>query len=196
VGRPSVQKQRQAETLDAFERCVARYGVDGATLEKISEEAGLARALIRHHVGNREDMLNSMVTRFLNLTQQSTDQYFTSLPENNRLPTLLKTLFDERYTNLHQLRVVNALMVAASERPELANQLKNWVEQFIQLLTREVKRSYPRCKPKQLNAVATGIAGIYFNIDSLCALGDVKTIRKNSQYAVQLLLSTIDSDAK
>ena len=32
--RPSLKAQRSEEILDAYERCVARYGVEGATLEK------------------------------------------------------------------------------------------------------------------------------------------------------------------
>ena len=36
--RPSVKAERTEEILDAFERCVARYGVEGSTLERIAEQ--------------------------------------------------------------------------------------------------------------------------------------------------------------
>ena len=50
-------RRRRQEYLDAFEKCVARYGIEGATLAKIAEIAGLARPLVRHNVGNRDTYL-------------------------------------------------------------------------------------------------------------------------------------------
>ena len=38
MGRPSVTEQRRNEILDAFVRCVGRYGLDGATLERLATE--------------------------------------------------------------------------------------------------------------------------------------------------------------
>ena len=43
MARPIVKDQRRAEILDAFEACVARYGVEGATLAKTAEQAGLGQ---------------------------------------------------------------------------------------------------------------------------------------------------------
>ena len=69
--RPSLKLQRSEEILDAFERCVARYGIEGTTLEKTAEEAGLQRSLLRHNVGNRDDLLNSLVNRFISESRDS-----------------------------------------------------------------------------------------------------------------------------
>ena len=43
MGRPSIKAERREQILDAYETCVARFGVGGASLEKIAETAGLAR---------------------------------------------------------------------------------------------------------------------------------------------------------
>ena len=56
VGRPSNRDDRYEQIMQALIRCVARYGVEGASLAQIAEEAGLKRPLVRHHLGNREDM--------------------------------------------------------------------------------------------------------------------------------------------
>ena len=58
MARPSVKEERREQILTAYEQCVARYGVEGATLDKVAEEAGLARPLIRHNIGNREEGSN------------------------------------------------------------------------------------------------------------------------------------------
>ena len=38
MGRPSLTEVRTVEILDAFERCVARYGLEGSSLERIAED--------------------------------------------------------------------------------------------------------------------------------------------------------------
>ena len=43
MARPSVKDERTEAILAAFERCVARHGVEGATLQRTADEAGLAR---------------------------------------------------------------------------------------------------------------------------------------------------------
>ena len=53
MGRPDLTEVRTAEILDAFERCVARFGLEGSSLERDAEEAGMKRSILRHYIGNR-----------------------------------------------------------------------------------------------------------------------------------------------
>ncbi|MGI9303924.1 MAG: TetR family transcriptional regulator, partial [Gammaproteobacteria bacterium] len=55
--RPSLKTQRTGEILDAFQRCIVKYGMQGASLERISEEADMGRTILRHYVGNRDDLI-------------------------------------------------------------------------------------------------------------------------------------------
>lgn len=48
---------RRPQILDAFAACVARYGIDGSTLDRVAEEAGVTRALVRHYLGNRDEVV-------------------------------------------------------------------------------------------------------------------------------------------
>ena len=41
MGRPNLTEVRTSEILDAFERCVARFGLEGSSLERVAEEAGI-----------------------------------------------------------------------------------------------------------------------------------------------------------
>jgi AcrR family transcriptional regulator len=62
AGRPSNRDERYAQVMQALVRCVARFGLEGASLTQIAAEAGLSRPLIRHHLGNREDMIAALQT--------------------------------------------------------------------------------------------------------------------------------------
>ena len=76
MARPSVKAKRTEEILQAYEHCIALYGVEGATLQKIAEVAGIARPLLRHHVGNSDDLLNMALKRFIERSDAMTKAAF------------------------------------------------------------------------------------------------------------------------
>ena len=94
MGRPSIKEKRSAEILDAFGRCVARYGVEGSTLERIANEAGVKRTLLRHYIGNRDELIEALGQRIEQDFLHRTRAIFDALPESRRVETLLDTLFD------------------------------------------------------------------------------------------------------
>lgn len=174
MGRPSKKAERAELILDAFERCVARYGVDGATLEKIAEESGLARPLIRHNVGNKDELLNSLVTRYLTQSDELTQQLIDAVPHElegtAKAKQLIEILFDPQYSDGHVVRVASALIMAGSTRPELAAQMQRWTHDFIAKIAVELAAAYPTAKLEAVQATAAGVSGIYFNVEALTPL--------------------------
>ena len=65
MGRKSMALERREEILAAFERCIINYGLDGATLERIANEAGVQRSIIRHYIGNRDAVVTALVERVM-----------------------------------------------------------------------------------------------------------------------------------
>ncbi len=186
--RPSKKDERTAEILDAYGRCIARHGVDGTTLEMTAEEAGLARALIRHNVGNKDDILDAFVNRFLEQASRDTATLFDALPEKPRIDTLIDWLFDQRYSNASSVRVSNALFAAATDRPALARELSAWTSAFSNRIGDELRRASPTTDESRIAAAATGIVAIYFNYDSMSQLGRAGPLRKNSTVAARMLV--------
>ncbi|NJM06754.1 TetR/AcrR family transcriptional regulator [Candidatus Gracilibacteria bacterium] len=62
MGRKSLAEERREDILAAFERCIARYGID-VPLEQIADEAGVKRSLIRHYLGNRDELVEQVIER-------------------------------------------------------------------------------------------------------------------------------------
>lgn len=191
MGRPSVTAQRVEEILDAFEVCVARFGVEGATLEHVAQEAGLARALIRHHVGNKDELLTAMVQRFITRSDAITAAFFSGLPASDRADALVHGLFDARYNDPHLTKVVTALTLASSEHPELAGVMGRWTARFLGAIEAELTSAYPGATPTRVLAAAAGITGIYFNVDSLDALENSAALRASSLEAALMLLEAL-----
>jgi len=193
VPRPSVQKERKGEILDAFERCIIKYGVEGAGLQKIADEAGLARPLIRHHVGNREDLLEELVERFISRSDEIVAEMGRSMPESGRADFLLELLFAPEYQTSDQATLLyQALLVAAQTRPELRKRLDKWNRDFLKLMETELARQYPGADSAAVAEVALGIVSLYYNADSMTALGQGTEILAISLRASQRLLATLD----
>lgn len=57
MGRPSVQVERQEQIMQAAARSVAANGLATLTLDKIAREAGMSRGHVRHHAGNRDELI-------------------------------------------------------------------------------------------------------------------------------------------
>jgi len=191
MGRPRVTEQRAEEILDAFEICVAHYGVEGATLERLAEQAGLARALIRHHIGNRDELVTAFVDRFIRTASEASQVAFEQLPPKNKSDVLVAGFFDPELSDPHRMRVISALLIAMTDRPELSKKLRVWTLEFIASLAEVLHSEFPARSTAKVKAVATGIAGLYFNVDTFAAIGDMKEFRHSSYEAALLLLETL-----
>ncbi|NKB45738.1 MAG: TetR/AcrR family transcriptional regulator [Alphaproteobacteria bacterium] len=191
MARPSKKDQRRAEILAAFETCVARYGVEGATLERVAEEAGLARALIRHNVGNRDDVLSAFVETFLNRSTHEVDEMISELPDTKQIDTLIDWLFDPAYSDPKVVVIYEALTTAAANDADLAKKLRKWAREFVAAINALLAKNHPRAKTKDLDAVAAGLTGIYFNVESMTLLGRMSDLREASKAAAIRLVQTL-----
>ena len=191
--RPSVKAERTEEILDAFERCIARFGVEGATLERIAEEAGLRRSLLRHYVGNKDDLLSALVDRFVARSKERNASFFNMLPNTQRAETMIEYLFDIEHMDSQIVLVSAALIAAAPEYPKLKPHLRHWVEDFVQNVHEELVQAFPKASKEACEDVAAGIVGIYFNVDSLTPLGRLTALHLSSKRAALRLLETLET---
>ena len=190
--RPSLKAKRTEEILDALEVCVIRDGVNGATLEKIADEANMRRSLLRHNIGNREQLIEAFLDRFFNNSNQEIDLMFAHLPEENRVEVLLDFLFDEKYANGQLSLLTMALTSAAVTDESINRRLGEWNAHFIELIASELHKSFKCSSLEDCHIVATGLVGIYFNSESLSVFNGLKNIRDDSKAAAKHLISTLN----
>ena len=192
MARPEIKDTRRAQILDAFEVCVAKYGVEGATLAKTAEQAGLARPLVRHNVGNREELISALVDRFLERSQDKMQTFVVALPANDTARHAVEWLFDPRYADTQLMQVAYALITFSADNAEMAEKMQAWVGDFAERFTRLIADDYPQADPARITAVANGIMGIYFNVESLSVLGGSDTLSEPSKQAAMMLLDALD----
>jgi AcrR family transcriptional regulator len=187
--RPSLKSERTAEILDAFEACVARFGLDGSTLQKISEEAGIGRPMLRHYLGNREEMVKKLLDHVLGKFACMTDEISPVLPKRNRVTALLDLLFDFKGHSPQNAAVFQALIAASDRFPETKGKLLNFVFQFENMIVAEIATEWPKADAQACQIAATGIAAIYFNSDALFPLDPPAHWRANQRLAAQFLVN-------
>ncbi len=173
--RTSLKEIRSEEILTAFADCIVRFGLNGATQDRIAEAAGVKRTILRHYLGNRDDMIQALLNHVAQQFMADTNELIASLPNEDRVCALLKLLFDYEYAQQDNYAlVIQALTNVSEQYPEINEKLMKIVDYFVEVLTRELQQAYPIAQENDLFEVAIGIMGIYFSIDSLVPL-DVPT---------------------
>ncbi|MCJ1960472.1 TetR/AcrR family transcriptional regulator [Novosphingobium mangrovi (ex Hu et al. 2023)] len=51
--------ERRQSLMEATLTCVARHGLDGTTVRRITEEAGVTPGLVRHYFGSKEELIKN-----------------------------------------------------------------------------------------------------------------------------------------
>jgi len=97
VGRPSVAAERRQQVLSAFERCVARAGFAGTSLEDVAAEAGLARGHVRHYLGNRHDQVVALGEWVNAADQEDFAEVREASDGQARVDAVLRYLFDPSF---------------------------------------------------------------------------------------------------
>ena len=196
MARPSVREERAEEILDAFERCIVSYGVEGASLQRIADEAGLARGLLRHHLGNREDLIAALAARFVRNSEAELAAFLAGLPARGRLAALVEQLFDPAYASqAREIQVAEALITAAQSRPELRAVMLAWYRGFEAALAGELRAACPDAPEEKVLEVATALTGLYLSIDSLTPLGPLDDVWARSRAAALGLVAGLDGAA-
>jgi len=188
MARPSIKEKRTQEILQAYEVCIARYGVAGTTLHRVAEEAGLARALIRHNVGNSDELLLAAARNFVLRSKSSIDEWLKDLPsDSSRIEKMFENLFFKKPKSSIDVLVAEALIAAAQTIPELQQLMEEWFANFKASIEKELTVAFPENSQEDIEVVAIGVVGIYYNFASLFSLKITKLQIHSYQSTIRLI---------
>lgn len=188
--RPSLKSQRRAEILDAYVRCVARHGLDGATQDRIAAEAGVARPLLRHNLGNREDMVMALVDHVAAEFDALTQNLFASDLSSTEI---IEVMFAaDRNVDPSLVLAFQALIAAAGERESLREPLLACTGRFIDHLVDLIAREAPNAPPQHRRAIATGVVAIYSSYEAMAPLAPDQDWRTEHRAAALALAQSLE----
>lgn len=194
MGRPDLTAVRTAEILDAFEQCVARFGLEGSSLERVAEEAGMKRSILRHYVGNREDLVQALADRVVSKFRRRFDEFRESISESSQPAQLLEFFFPKQpLESTESILVVEALIAASGEYPAVQTLMLGYIDDLVSGTASELQTAFPESGRTRCWEVAYGVVSICFNQESLSPLGLSPRYLRSARNCSKLLLESLES---
>ena len=197
MGRRSLAVQRKQEILEAFGRCVARFGLEGSSLEKIAEEAGVRRSILRHYIGNRDELIVQLAEKVVSEYQELNREFFSKLPSKNQGQALVNFLLPSKpIGTTDQLLIIEALIGASPNYSSVRKCVFEYVDDFIQLVSNQLKLIAPKSSTSKRWQVAYALVCISFNQESLQPLVLPPKYLKAARKTAKLLITALVENPK
>lgn len=162
MGRKSLKTERVGEILDAFERCVESKGLQASTLDDIAEEAGMARRMIRHYVGNRKEVIDAGVERIIGKFEDSVQQSMAQAPADKRFDAAFDYIFSEAFNSVPATRLVAALLPVSLYDSDIQASIKSIYDAFHLGLKHELAVLKPGAHEQAVEQAAYSIMCLAF----------------------------------
>lgn len=191
MGRKSLAETRRDEILAAFERCVVKYGLD-VPLEQIADEAGVKRSIIRHYVGNRDELVDALIERIATNYPQQFRAAADGIPASAMVTQTLDYLFrvDPAYNDWDV--VILAVLISAKERyPSAKQRLGRMFEEFVTMLAEDIALTYPAASRERCQHIAYTIFCLSMMNESLMWIGLDPAYNRVARQSAELLLRTL-----
>lgn len=202
--RPSMAAQRKEEILDALEACILQDSLETTSLEKLAEQAQMKRSILRHYIGNRDDIIVALSERYLNAYDEQWQATIACLPhsnvspnsadspalacENTRLLTLIDILFGERdQFYINKSIIADAIYAQAKRLTAVREHQQKSLNQSIEIISMELMKAQPNASSHKVDLVARGIMASYLHSESLLPLGYQEEIKKLKEVSLLLL---------
>eukprot|EP00439_Symbiodinium_sp_Y106_P088808 s1_g1344.t1 len=140
MARAKIEDERKEQILAAFEVCVIREGLAKTTLQKVADEAGLPRSLVRYFVGNRASMVDLLIKRMIERGEAILADA-QAAGKANTLFDLLDKMFSETFSDETSNNVVGELWYLAERdvtiRTRLADMYGRITDALVAQMTTE-----------------------------------------------------------
>ncbi|KZN43577.1 hypothetical protein N474_20155 [Pseudoalteromonas luteoviolacea CPMOR-2] len=192
MARPSMAAQRKEEILDALETCILKYGIQATSLENIAETAGVKRTILRHYIGNRDDIICALSTRLKEKYSQQWQQLLPWLPSKNQVESLIDALFTiGSKEQINNTIVGEAIFSEAKRLPPIKADQEQIMAEFIDIVSGILKAQYPQACEEKIELIAHGVYANYLLSESFLPLTLVDQVHK-LKASTKLLCTTLE----
>lgn len=182
MGRPSMAAQRAEEILDALEICIIEKGIQATSLENIADKAGFKRSILRHYIGNRDEIICALSSRWSQAYAKQWAELLDWLPTENSSEGLIEAMFvvssKERVNNTI---IGEALFSEAKRLPSIRLDQEKIMADFIKHVGSVLINDYPNADTTKTELVSHGIYANYLLAESLLPLKLIDQIHKLKQ---------------
>ena len=135
---------RRQEILDAAARCVSAYGLEGTTLQRIADEAGITRSNLAHFIGSRDEIVDAAFTQGIQNFVVDMKARVAGLAPPERLPAFIESLLDNPAEVPRSAAKLNALSAAAEHDEHARDVLSEGLRDVDAWVREMIEDRYPR----------------------------------------------------
>lgn len=188
MGRKSLKGERIQEILAAFETCLEIKGLQATTLDDIANEAGMARRMVRHYIGNREDVVNAGVEHIINKFKLIAAEVLSNSNTEERFNTALDFIFSEQFNDHPSTKHVAALLPVSLYNEDVCGAVKRIYDYFLDTLKSEIKTHKPDAAPESIQLAAYSVMSLSFGGGWMRNIGfDHKLNDQNKNIAKEII---------
>lgn len=192
MGRKSRAEERREELLAAFGRCIITYGLEGTSLEQIADEAGMTRSVIRHYIGNRDELVNALIEHIIAQYAGQLEAAYATVPPDQVVAYTLDRLFaGEALLDPRDTIIINVLMTAKDRYPQAKRLLVAMFEAMIESFSADLHHTYPQAPAAQCRQVAYALICMAEMHESFSWLGVDRTYTATARTAAEALIQTL-----
>lgn len=191
MGRPSQAEQRRAEIMTAVGRCVARHGVSGTTLERISIEAGLSRGDVRHYLGNRDALITAFAQHVGEHYRQAMERARSAAPVGRQSEAVLRLLFGREWGPSDDNPAIDALLTAAANDDALRQEIRSAYLDMERTLTSALRKDFPSAPSAVCADTAYALISMAFGHSTLSQLAFPAARRKAARSTAKALVERL-----
>lgn len=153
VGRPSIAKDRRRQIVEAFAECIRRYGLHGATVERVAQLLGFSRSLVFHYFGDTDALVQAVNQRILSTTLNRLLP-LRDAPEPRRADAILDFLFQgPHYAELKDVVVMAEITSLAGRDKRVRAILAQGWDKAIEAVATVLQSAFPKANAKSCRSV-------------------------------------------
>lgn len=196
MGRKNLKEQRSLEIIAALERCIEKRGLEGTTLEQVAEEAGTSRRIIRHYLGNREEMILTAINCIEKKHMESAMEVIGDFQSEARLKSALNYLFSEKFNSLPLNNLLAGLLASAVRGDDMIRgAMERIYNKFQSTIEDELKRAFPKARREDCRRVAFTIMTLAFGSGWMMQIGFSKQLTETNKVTAFKVIQKFAEDA-
>jgi AcrR family transcriptional regulator len=193
MSRKSLVEVRREEILLGFERCIIKYGLD-VSLEQIAAETGVKRSIIRHYIGNRDEVIEAFMDRIAREYIEDIRAKITAIIETGSESAFLNYLFDveEEYADWDSV-IINVLVTSKERYPSAKQKLQHLFNEVIELFAHALTKMYPNATWEQSYRIGYALYCLITTNETIQWIGLSRDLHIKARESAELLLQTLKS---
>ncbi len=190
MGRPSLDLERREQIMTAFEACVIEYGLHKTTLQKVADQAGLPRPLVRHFVGNKDQMVGLLLDRMVERADHDMAEKYAKQPDLNEM---LDFLFAGAFRNPISNQLIDQLWQLAYHDEKVKQQL-NDLYGLLKSRLMEQMRVAQLPKPERFHDIAQTLVSLAYGESCFAEIGMATNSKQFSRQLADQIIQSLKEE--